>query len=139
MLVQQQIYLCIQRMPFKHRTDLFLLGYATKVNPMVANQTDVEEDIRTKWYSAVDRMAAEHNPPDHDIKFLENLDRLQEAKVIVDDVLQFPISVERNIIKATCPYHLWIMRPSHCSAKQYANVEVSIGGKSNDYRYPREV
>jgi hypothetical protein len=49
-LVQQQIYLRIQRMPFKHGTDLFLLGYATMVNPMVANQTDVEEDICTKWY-----------------------------------------------------------------------------------------
>jgi hypothetical protein len=42
-VVQQQIYLRIQRMPFKHGTDLFLLGYATMVDPMVANQHDVEE------------------------------------------------------------------------------------------------
>jgi hypothetical protein len=56
-----------------------------------------------KRYLAVDFMAAEHDPQDHDIQFLENLNRLQEAKVIIDDVLQIPISVERNIIKVTCP------------------------------------
>jgi len=99
---QQQIYLRIQRMPFKHGTDLFLMGYATLLHPMVANPSDVEDDIRTKWFSPVDQMAAEHDPNEHDKQFLSTLDRLEEAQVIINDILQSPISVERTIIKVEC-------------------------------------
>jgi hypothetical protein len=104
-LTQQQIYLCIQRMPFKYGTDLYLMGYATLINPAVANPSDVEKDIHTKWYSPVDRLAAdEHELKDDDKEFLANLDRLQEAHVIVNDVLlEIPISVERTVIKVECP------------------------------------
>ena len=102
-LTQQQIYLRIQRMPFQHGTDLFLMGYATMVHPAVANPAELEEDIRTKWYSPIDRMAAEHDPQEHDKLFLENLERLEEAKVIVNDALQIPISVERTVLKVDCP------------------------------------
>jgi len=101
-LTQQQIYLRIQRMPFKYGTDLYLMGYVTLINPAIANPSDVEKDIRTKWYSPVDRLAAEHELKDDDKEFLANLDRLQEAHVIVNDVLEIPISVERTVIKADC-------------------------------------
>jgi len=102
-LTQQQIYLRIQRMPFEHGTDLFLMGYATMIHPLVANPSEVEADIRLKWYSSVDRLAAEHDPQEHDKQFLDNLNRLQEAQVIINDVLQIPISVERTVIKVECP------------------------------------
>jgi hypothetical protein len=61
-LTQQQIYLRIQQMPFKYGTDLFLMGYATMVHPLVANPSDVEDDVRIKWYSPVDRLGVEHDP-----------------------------------------------------------------------------
>lgn len=102
-LTQQQIYLRIQRMPFKHGTDLYLMGYATMIHPMVANPTDVEDDIRTKWYSPIDKLTAEHDPNEDDKKFLENVTRLEEANLIIDDTLQIPISVERTTIKVSCP------------------------------------
>jgi hypothetical protein len=101
-LTQQQIYLRIQQMPFKYGTDLFLMGYATMVHPLVANPSDVEDDICIKWYSPVDGLSAEHNPQENDKMFLDNLERLQEAKVIVNDVLQIPISVERTVLKVEC-------------------------------------
>jgi hypothetical protein len=31
------------------------------------------------------------------------LEKLQEAKLVVDDVLQIPISIEKNTIKVECP------------------------------------
>ena len=102
-LAQQQIYLRTQRMPFKHGTDLYFMGYATMIHPLVANPGDVEEEIRTKWYTSIDRMTAEHDPNDDDKKFLENVTRMEEAGLIIDDVLQIPISVERNTIKVSCP------------------------------------
>ena len=102
-LGQNNIYLRIQRMDFKYGTDLFFMGYKTMDHPMVANQKEVEKSIRDKWYSALDRMAAEHDTNDDDAAFLANLDKLQEAELIVNDVLQIPISVERNIVKVVCP------------------------------------
>ena len=115
-LAQQQIYLCTQRMPFKHGTDLYLMGYTTMIHPLVANPNNFEDDIRSKWYTsidkmtadfrfaiAIDKMTAEHDPNDDDKKFLENVTRLEEAGLIIDDVLQIPISVERNTIKVSCP------------------------------------
>ena len=98
-LGQKNIYLRIQRMNFQHGTNQFFLGYKTMVHPMVANPTEVEQSIRDNWYSALDRMAAKHDTNDNDQEFLENLEKLQEAKLVVDDVLQIPISVERNTIK----------------------------------------
>ena len=102
-LAQQQIYLRTQRMPFKHGTDLYLMGYTTMIHPLVANPNDVEDDIRSKWYTSIDKMTAEHDPNNEDKKFLENVTRLEEAGLIIDDVLQIPISVERNTIKVSCP------------------------------------
>ena len=102
-LGQKNIYLRIQRMDFHHGTDLFFMGYKTMDNPMVANPKDVEKSIRDKWYSALDHMAAEHDTNDDDATFLANLDKLQEANLIVDDVLQIPISVKRNTVKVECP------------------------------------
>ena len=102
-LAQQQIYLRTQRMPFKHGTDLYLMGYSTMIHPLVANPNDVEDDIRSKWYTSIDKLTAEHDPNDDDKKFLENVSRLEDAGLIVDNVLQIPISVERNTIKVSCP------------------------------------
>jgi len=102
-LGQKNIYLRIQRMDFKHGTDLFFMGYKTMDNPMVANPKEVEKSIRDKWYSVVDRMAAEHDTNEHDAAFLANLAKLEDAKLVVNDVLQLPISVERNIVKVVCP------------------------------------
>jgi hypothetical protein len=102
-LGQKNIYLCIQQMSFQHGTDLFFMGYKTMVDPMVANPTAVEKSISKKWYSALDCMAAEHDTTDNDQEFLNNLQRLQEATLVVDDVLQIPISVERNTVKVECP------------------------------------
>ena len=134
-LTQQQIYLRIQRMPFKYGTDLFLMGYATLIHPSAANPSDVEEDIRLKWYSPVDRLAAEHDPQEHDRTFIENLDRLQEAQVIVNDVLlQIPISVERTILKVESPgkksfevpiYQVYVPR-RHRDAATYLNDRAII-------------
>ena len=102
-LGHKNIYLRIQQMDFKHGTDLFFMGYKIMDHPMVANPNDVEKSIRDKWYSAIDRMAAEHDTNADDAAFLMNLGKLQEADLIVDDVLQIPISVERNTIKVECP------------------------------------
>jgi hypothetical protein len=101
-LTQQQINLRIQQSPFQHGTDLFLMGYATMVHPLVVPPSGVEDDIRVKWYSPVNQMAAEHDPQEHDKIFLDNLYRLQEAKVIVNNVLQIPICVERSVLKVEC-------------------------------------
>ena len=102
-LGQKNIYLRIQRMDFKHGTDLFFMGYKIMDHPMVANPKEVEKSIREKWYSAIDRMAAEHDTNEDDATFLTNLDKLQAAGLIEDDILQIPISVERNTVKVECP------------------------------------
>ena len=102
-LGQKNIYLRIQRMDFKHGTDMYFMGYKTMDHPTFANPKDVEKSIRDTWYSALDRMAAEHDTNADDQEFLMNLAKLQEANLIVDDILQIPISVERNIVKVDCP------------------------------------
>ena len=73
------------------------MGYKTMIHPMVANPNEVEKSICDKWYSALDCMAAEHNTNEDDQAFLDNLEKLQEAKLVVDNVLQIPISVEKEI------------------------------------------
>ena len=98
-LHDQNIYIHTQRMNFQHGTDLFLMGYKIMVHPMIANLSEVENSIRDSWYSHMDRMAAEHDTNADDQEFLDNLEKLQDAKLIVDDVLQIPISVERTVVK----------------------------------------
>jgi hypothetical protein len=48
-------------------------------------------------------MAAEHDTNHDDQEFLDNLKKLQDAKLIVDDILQIPISVERTVVKVEKP------------------------------------
>jgi hypothetical protein len=118
-LGQQQIYLRTQRMDFAHGTDMFLMGQLILEHPVVSNPTDVEDFISDKWYSHMDCKAAEHAMTDDDQEFLEQLQKLEEAQVIVDDVLQIPISVERTITRVDCPgkkpfevqvYHVYVPR-----------------------------
>jgi hypothetical protein len=93
-LAQKQIYLRTQRMPFEHGTNM---------NPAIANPTKVESFISDKWYSYMDRRAAEREMTDDDKVFLEHLQMLDDAQMIVDDVLKILISVERALARVEAP------------------------------------
>ena len=101
-LNQQQIYLRTQRMPFTEGTDMFLMGYKIMENTTIANPNDIEREISDKWYSYMDKMAANHEMNDDDQEFLKNVTQMEEANIIVNDELKIPISAERTIIRVEC-------------------------------------
>jgi len=101
-LNQQQIYIRTQRMPFTEGTDMFLMGYKIMENTTIANPGEIEREIGDKWYNYMDKMAANHEMNEDDIEFLRNVKQMEEADIIVDDVLKIPISAERSIIQVEC-------------------------------------
>ena len=89
-------------MPFTEGTDLYLMGYMLMEHTSVANPEDIENNISDKWYSYMDKLAAEHEMNQDDAEFLQHVKMLEEADIIVDDKLKIPISAERTIIKVEC-------------------------------------
>jgi len=98
-LHQQQIYIRNQRMPFSEGTDMYLMGYLLMEHTSFADPTEIERNISDKWYSYMDKMAAEHEMTKDDVDFLEHVQMLEEAKIIVNDELKIPISTERTVVK----------------------------------------
>ena len=86
-------------MPFTEGTDLYLMGYILMEHTSVANPEDIENNIADKWYSYMDKLAAEHERNKDDEEFLQHVKMLEEADIIVDDKLKIPISAERTIIR----------------------------------------
>ena len=68
----------------------------------VANPNDIERNISDKWYSYMDKLAAEHEMNNDDEDFLNHIKMLEEAEIIVNDKLKLPISAERTILKVEC-------------------------------------
>jgi hypothetical protein len=87
-LGQQRIYLRTQRMPFKFGTNMYLMAFLTMEHPSVSNQSAIEE------YIQMDSTVTQDTNNDN---FLAHIQRLKDAKLIVDEVLTLPISVEQSI------------------------------------------
>lgn len=84
-LNQQQIFIRTQRMPFTEGTDMYLMGYMTMEHTTVSNPMEIERSVSDKWYSYMDKMAAEHEMNSDDEEFLHNIQLLEEAEIIVND------------------------------------------------------
>jgi hypothetical protein len=89
-------------MPFTEGTNMYLMGYMLMEHTSVANPMDIEQDIADKWYSYMDKMAAEHEMNKDNEEFLKHIGMLEEAEIIVNDELKLPISAKRTVIKVEC-------------------------------------
>ena len=72
-------------------------------HPNVMIPSNIEQYISDKWYSHMDKKAAEHAMTPNDQEFLDQIEKLEEANIIVDDELRIPIRVERTVAGVECP------------------------------------
>jgi hypothetical protein len=98
-LQKHHVYLRIQRMPFKHGTDLHLMGYWIREHPHLANLDMVDKIINDAWY----REGLKTSETAAEFKTLFDSVTTAKNSSLPHGSLSIPISVEKGFIKVRAP------------------------------------